>query len=221
MSVSTRFVRHVAVLALLAGGVVWTAWLSPDRADPCAHPDVLSVTGLIPGTRPEGERRERLGGNIVQWSEGHIPDPNQPSEPLLFRIVRSYSVLKAAEHPLALLPNQVEPETIRVEQVEAPGGPLPVHVVRTTGATRFHVVVYLFVLGNDPVVHPFAAQLRGAFRDLTEGPRPLTVILAGGSSTKENAGAREELAVGWIVSAWQHYRAMCIARPRPSAVSAQ
>ena len=85
---STRFVPHIALLALLAGAVVWPAWLSPRRADPCAHADVLPVTGLIPASRPEGERRERLGGDVIQWSEGRVTGSEIPRDmPLFFRIV--------------------------------------------------------------------------------------------------------------------------------------
>jgi len=210
---STRFVPHIAALSMLTVAVVWMSWLSPKRADPCAHPDVLTVTGLIPGSKPEGERKERLNDDIVQWSEGLVTDTRLPRDPLRFRIVRSYSVLKAAERPLALLQNALEPETIRVESVEAIGGPLPIHVVRTTGVTTFHLVAYLYLFGNDPVSHPFAAQLRGALRDLRAGHRPLTVILAGGTATQDTVEAREELAVRWVASAWQHYRSMCIERP--------
>lgn len=213
MTVSTRFVPHIALLAILTGAVVWTAWLSPRRADPCAHPNVLPVTGLIPDSRPEGERRDRLGGDVIQWSEGRVTGSGRPRElPLFFRIIRTYNVLKAAERPLSLMPKPVEPEKVRVEQVEAPGGPLPVHVVRTTGPLAFHLVAYLYVYGNDPVTHPFEAQLRGAWRELREGQRPLTLFLVGGAATRENAAERERIALGWIVSAWQHYRSMCLDR---------
>jgi hypothetical protein len=213
MMVSARFVPHIALLAVLAGAVVWPAWLSPRRADPCAHPDVLPVTGLIPGSRPEGEQRDRLGGDIIQWSEGRLMGPAIPRElPLFFRVIRTYNVLKAAERPLALLPKPLEPETVRVEHVDAPGGPLPIHVVRTTGPAAFHLAAYLYLYGNEPVLHPFEFQLRGALRELREGRRPLTLILVGGAATRENAAEREELALRWIVSAWQHYRSMCLVR---------
>jgi hypothetical protein len=209
MTVSARFVPHIALLAVLAGAVVWWAWLSPRRADPCAHPEVLPVTGLIPGSRPEGERRERLGGDIIQWSEGRIDAELPDEQPLFFRIVRNYNVLKAAERPMALMPQPVEPETVRIELVEAPGGPLPIHVVRTTGPTTFHIAAYVYLYGNDPVPHPFEFQLRGALRELRNGRRPLTLILVGGPATRQNVARREDLALRWIVSAWQHHRSMC------------
>jgi len=209
MTVSARFLPHIALLAVVAGAVVWLAWLSPRRTDPCAHPDVLPVTGLIPGSRPEGERRDRLGGDIIQWSEGRV-SPELPGEqPLFFRIIRTYNVLKAAERPLSLMPTPVEPETLRDELVEAPGGPLPIHIVKSTGPSAFHISAYLYLYGNDPVPHPFEFQLRGALRELREGQRPLTLILAGGSATRENAAQREDLALRWVTSAWQHYRSMC------------
>jgi hypothetical protein len=210
MTVSARFVPHVAVLAVLAGAVVWLAWLSPRRADPCAHPDVLPVTGLIPGSRPEGERRDRLGGDIIQWSEGRLTGPGLTRElPLFYRIVRTYNVLKAAERPLSLMPTPVEPETLRIELVETPEGPLPVHIVRSSGPGVFQVAAYLYLYGNDPVPHPFEFQLRGALRELRQGQRPLTLLLVGGPATRENAAQREDLALRWITSAWQHYRSMC------------
>lgn len=210
---SARFVPHIALLAVLAGAVVWPAWRSPRRADPCAHPDVLLVTGLIPGSRPEGERRDRLGGDIVQWSEGRVTDPGLAGEPpLFFRMIRTYNVLNAAQRPLSPMPKPVDPETVRVELVEAPGGPLPIHVVRTTGPAAFYVAAYLYLYGNDPVPYPFGYQLRGALRELRDGQRPLTLLLAGGATTQANAAEREDLALRWIVSAWQHYRSMCLVR---------
>ena len=208
---STRYVPHIVLLAVLAGAVVWPAWLLPRRADPCAHPDVLPVTGLIPDSRPEGERRDRLGGDVIQWSEGLVTGLGIPRDPpLFFRIVRTYNVLKAAERPLSLMPKKVEPEQVRVEQVETPGGPLPIHVIRTTGPTEFYLAAYLYAYGNDPVPHPFESQVRGALRELREGQRPLTVFLVGSPATRENAAEREAIALRWIVSAWQHYRSMCL-----------
>lgn len=216
MNPSTRFVVPVVVLALACGAIVWPLWLRPHRVDPCAHPDVLGVTGLIPGSQPEGERRDRRSDDIIQWSEGRIPDERFPRDPLLFRIVRSYSALKAAERPLGLMPKVVEPELVRIEHIDAPGGPLPVHVVRTTGRQAFQVVAYLYAYGNEPVAEPFLAQLGGVFRELRYGRRPLTVILAGGAATVETATHRESLALRWIASAWQHYREMCVGRDEPS-----
>ena len=213
MTASARFVPHIALLAVLAGAVVLSAWLSPRRADPCAHPDVLPVTGLIPGSRPEGERRDQLGGDIVQWSEGRLTGPGLPRElPLFFRIIRTYNVRQAAQRPLAFMPTPVEPETVRIERVEAPGGPLPIHIVRTTGPGAFQLAAYLYLYGNDAVQYPFEFQLRGALRELREGRRPLTLILVGGPATRVNAAEREALALRWIVSAWQHYRSMCLVR---------
>ena len=215
MTPSTRFVPHIALLAVLAGAVVWPAWISPRRTDPCAHPDVLPVTGLIPQSRPEGERRDRLGGDVLQWSEGRLTGPGLTRElPLFFRIVRTYNVLMAAQRPLSLMPKPVEPETVRVELVEAPGGPLPIHVIRTTGPTSFYVAAYLYLFGNDPVPYPFSYQLRGALRELRDGQRPMTLFLVGGPATEANAAEREALAFRWIVSAWQHYHSVCVVPTR-------
>lgn len=213
MKPSTRFVVPMVALALACGAIVWPRWLQPQRVDPCAHADVLGVTGLIAGSKPEGERRENRSDDVIQWSEGRIPDERFPRDPMMFRIVRNYSVLKAAERPLGLLPKTVEPEAVRIEHIDAPGGPLPVHMVRTTGRGVFYVVAYVFVFGNEPVAEPFLAQLRGAFRELLHGRRPLTLIFAAGMATPETAAHREELALRWIASAWEHYRAMCVATP--------
>lgn len=210
MTPSTRFLLPIAALALASGALVWPRWLAPTRVDTCAHPEVLSVTGLIPGSRPEGERRDRLSDDNVQWSEGLVTDARFPRDPMHFRIVRSFNVLKTAERPLGLMPVNVEPEQIRLERVDAPGGPLSVHLVRSTGRDLFHVVAYAFVFGNEPVARPFVAQLQGALRELGNGRRPLTLLLAGGAATPETAPQREEIAIRWIAAAWQHYRGMCL-----------
>jgi len=207
---STRFLVPIVGLALACGAIVWPRWLHPQRIDTCARPEVLSVTGLIAGSQPEGERRDRLDSDNVQWSEGSIADASFPKDPLLFRIVRSYNVLKTAEHPLGLMPVRVDPEQVRLELLDTPGGPLPVHVMRSSGRNSFHVVAYTFVFGNEPVESPFVAQLRGALRELRDGRRPLTILLAGGAATSETAPHREEVAMRWIASAWQHYRQLCL-----------
>jgi hypothetical protein len=214
MKPSTRFVVPIAALALACGAVVWPRWLQPRRVDPCAHPDVLAVTGLIPGSRPAGERRDQLSAENIQWSEGLVLDESLPRDPMVFRMVRTFNVLKAAERPLGLMPARVEPETARVELVDAAGGPLPVHLVRSSGSTMFQVVAYSFVYGNEPVTHPFVAQVEGALRELRNGRRPLTILLVGGAATPDTAARREELALRWIASAWQHYRGMCLAGGR-------
>jgi hypothetical protein len=210
MRLSTRFLVPAAGLALVCGLIVWPRWLAPQRAETCARPEVLSVTGLIPGTQPEGENRARLSVDTIQWSEGLIPDDLLPRHPLVFRIVRSYAVLKTAEHPLGLMPNRLEAEVFAHREVETPGGPIPVYVVRSSGQSEFQLVAYAFVFGNEPVENPFFAQLRGAFRELSNGRRPLTVLLAGGVASPETAAHREALALRWIASAWGHYREMCL-----------
>jgi hypothetical protein len=210
MKPSTRFAVPIVALALASAAFVWPRWLQPRRADPCARPDVLTVTGLIPGSRPKGERRESLSTETIQWSEGLVADESLPRDPLVFRIVRTFDVLKAAERPLGLMPGRVEPETARLQRIDTPDGQLPVHVVRSSGRAVFHVVAYAFLYGNEPVPLPFVAQLRGTFRELTNGRRPLTILLAGGGATPETAPHREELALRWIASAWQHYRSMCL-----------
>jgi hypothetical protein len=220
MRISNRFLLPTAGLALLCGAIVWPRWLNPQRHDTCARPDVLGVTGLIEGSEPGGERRSHLTADTIQWSEGLIPDASFPRDPMVFRIVRSYRVLKTAEHPVGMMPVKVEPETMRLELVDTPEGTLPVHVMRSSGRELFHIVAYSFVFGNEPVASPFLAQLRGTLRELREGRRPLTIFLAGGAATPETAPQREKIALRWIASAWQHYRGMCFDgglahRPRP------
>jgi hypothetical protein len=210
MRLSTRFLLPAAALAVVCGAIVWPRWIFPRRAETCLRPEVLSVTGLIPGTEPEGERRELLTADVIQWSEGQIPDEQMPRHPLVFRIVRSYSVLKAAEWPLGLMPVRVEAETNAEKIVDAPGGPIPVHLVHSSGHAEFQLVVYAFLFGNEPVANPFLAQLQGALRELRHGRRPLTVLLAGGVATPETVAHREAVALRWISSAWDHYRTMCL-----------
>jgi hypothetical protein len=223
MRTSGRFLVPIAGLALLCGAIVWPRWLNPQRRDTCARPEVLSVTGLIEGSQPEGERRGNLDADNIQWSEGLIADPSFPRDPMVFRIVRSYGVLKTAEHPVGLMPVRIEPETVRLELVDTADGPIPVHVMHSSGREAFHVVAYAFVFGNEPVASPFLAQLQGVLRELREGRRPLTIFLAAGAATPETAPHREEIALRWIASAWQHYGVMCLdggRAPGPEAAGA-
>jgi hypothetical protein len=203
--VATRHCAAIAALALAASIRIWPAWLSPERVDPCAHPDLLAVTGLIPGTTPTGQRRERLNDDVIQWSEGALTEDD-----FAFRLIRSYNVRQAAERPLLLLPHKNDPERLALEWVDAPGGPLPVHTVRTTGFGSFDVVAYLYVLGNQPVSSPFLAGVRGAFGELRTGKRPLSVFLAAGPATPDTEQERRDVAVSWVVAAWSHYRSVCM-----------
>jgi hypothetical protein len=209
VNLSTRFLVPAALLALAAGAIVWPRWLSPQRIDPCAHPEVLEVTGLIPGSHPDRERRDQHSADIIQWSEGTIPDTSFPRNPLQFRIVRNYNVLKAAEGAPSLL-GRVESETARIEHVEAPGGPLPVHVIHGSGRESFQVIAYLYALGNEPVRLPFLAQLSAAVNELRGGRLPLTIFIAGGSTSAQTVEHREKLALDWLGAAWLHYRGMCL-----------
>jgi hypothetical protein len=210
MRLSTRFLLPAAGLALACGTIVWPRWLAPDRVDTCARPDVLSVTGLIRGSKPESENRAKLDADRIQYSEGLVPDEREPRHPMVFRMVRSYSVLKSAEHPLGLMPGRLEAERMRRKQLDVPGGPIPVQLVHTSGTEHFHVVAYAFLFGNEPVENPFLAQLAGTLRELRTGRRPLTVLIAGGVATPETAPRREALALRWIAAAWEHYRGLCI-----------
>lgn len=208
MTVSHRHAAAVAALALLAGLGVWTAWLSPARHDPCATPDLLRVTGLIPGTPPTPQRLDRLNDDTIQWSEGALREDS-----LSFRIVRGYDVGRMAERPLALMPELGEAEDLEVVWQEVPGGPLPIHVVRTGGVHRFHVAAYLFVLGNQPVRSPALAQFGRVSDSIRVGREPLTVFLAGGGALREDADAARARVVAWIEGAWGHYRRSCVRPP--------
>ena len=82
--------------------------------------------------------------------------------------------------------------------------------MQSSGREAFHVVAYPSSSETSRSRIPSWPSFAARLRELRDGRRPLTVLLAGGAATPETAAHREELAFRWIASAWQHYRSMCI-----------
>ena len=99
MRSSSRFLIPIVGLALGFRRDRVAALARPAASRHLCSPGSAQRHGTDPGLAARGRaaQQARRDDNI-QWSEGLIPTPASPRDPMVFRIVRNYSVLKSAEH---------------------------------------------------------------------------------------------------------------------------
>jgi hypothetical protein len=219
----------VALVALLAlAAVVRLAWLRDARGpDVCRSPEAIKATSLIPGTIALGERLEALDADTFQWSEGELPNPLSARNPMQFQIVRSYDAPRLYGNPLRLgertgpgahealasagsRPDRMQPEDLRVRELEVDGVRLPVHIAWDhTQAPTSRLVAWMFVYENRPVRSPLLSQLASAFPLVLGGPRPLTLVTISALATRSASDPVEEAAAAWLADAWRYIARSC------------
>jgi hypothetical protein len=209
-AISTRYLLPVAALALAAIALTWPRWLQPDLVDPCARPELVRATNRIPGTSSAGEDVERLSRHNLQWSRAEVPNPIYRDMPLEARIIRSFQAHSIAERPTRRLGDSLEAEATEVVWLETPGGRIPVNVVFETAQTPARIVSYLYLVGDEPVRHPFQAMVRDLWSQLFRGREPTTLFIIGGYGPKRRLDEVKDLELAWIADAWQHYRGACV-----------
>jgi hypothetical protein len=219
----------VALIALLgaAAALRFLALGDARGADPCATPDALKATSLIPGSTALGERLESLDGETFQWSEGEVANPLLPRLPMEFQIIRSWDAPRLYNNPIRHAdPGQqqadgdergrtprLQPEELRVREVEVDGERLPIHLAwdhTDTGGSR--LVAWLFVFDDRPVRSPLVAQLRSALGLAFGGPRPLTLVTLAAVAPAQRSAPVEDAAAEWFAGAWRYVARSC--RPR-------
>jgi hypothetical protein len=224
MRVSTNFA--IALIALLgaASAVRLAALGGAHGDDPCASPDALRATSLIPGSVALGERLEALDGAVFQWSEGEIANPLLPKLPMQFQIIRSWDAPRLYNNPIRhgdpaqreagagerRRPPRLQPEELRVRELDVDGVRVPIHLAwdhTDTGTSR--LVAWLFVFDDRPVRSPLAAQLRGALGLAFEGPRPLTLVTLAAVAPAPSTARVEDAAADWFADAWRYVARAC------------
>lgn len=207
--------RHAgAIAALLVAALVPAAWntLHPRRVDPCRNPGALIATSLIPDTRPGPEQWSRRNADVIQWSEGTVPVPQDAREPLHFQIVRSYDARSLYGQPLELAFHKVEAEDHELIRVGSGESQATIHLVHDHTQARSRMIAYLYVYGNRPVSSPLLYQLSVAPWVVVSGRRPLTILLIAGTAPHRHTEAADAVARRWLTQAWEFYRRSCLKR---------
>ena len=209
MRVSGKY--GVALVALLAVGAAprIAAYRGVRGDDPCKAPGAMKATSMIPGTLALGERLESLGPATFQWSEGEIENPALAKTPMQFQIIRSFDGPFLYENPVRFAGARLEPEELRVREVEVDAERIPVHIAWDRTKQPSRLVAYFFAFDGRPVRSPLAAQLRRAVGLALGGPRPTTLVLVSGVASPDDASVVEDAAAAWLGDAWRYFAHAC------------
>ncbi len=228
--VSTKFGVPLLLVMGAAAMLRLTALGDVRGVDPCASPDSLRATSLIPGTTALGERLEALDEATFQWSEGEVAHPLFPKLPMEFQIIRSYDAPSLYNNPLRfgeprLEPRRaggaeaagrhlrLQPEELQLQIVEADGARLPIHLAWDhTNAHASRLVAWYFTFDNEPVRSPLAAQLRNSLSLAFGGPRPLTLVTLSAVAPPQLTANVEDAASAWLAGSWSYIARTC--KPR-------
>jgi hypothetical protein len=216
IALSTRYAWWLVFLlgAALVPVALGFAW--PRRHDDCRHPDMLTLTLAIPGSKPTSSAGRRAApaparpadeGAIAQWTEGALENPEPGGAALGFWIVRTFDPALAS--PRIVLRGSFDPESHELRELETASGLLPVHVAidRTRGPSR--VVAWAWAYDGRPTADVFPALLRAAPKRLFQGAVPVTLFLVDGSASDPETARVEATATQWISDAWSHMARYC------------
>ena len=235
---SARFAPALVAITVVAAALQLGAVRGARGEDPCASPESLRATTLIPGSAALGERLELLDDATFQWSEGEVPNPMHPSQPMRFQIVRSYASAWLSENPLkfafsgtgrpaadpqAERRRRLQPEELRVVMTASEAGVVPIRVAwdhtesrvllgRSEGRGPSRLAAWFFVFDNRAVSSPVREQLRGAVGLAVGGARPLSLVMISALATEETVAPVEAAATAWLARAWEYTARSC--RPR-------
>ena len=211
--ISPRYALPVLAMLSLTLVLVLSHALHPRYVDDCANPEALLATAMIERYRtPRAEWKEhwaRHRPDRVQWSEATVPFGENGKNPLHLLIIRSFRAASLSRRPIGLLPDLFQPEHRNSSHVERGSTRLPIHRVYDDTRAFTHIAAYFFVYAGRPVNNPFLAQLRSAATQIVRGTRPLTLLLAEGSSPSGQLEALEERLEEWLIAAWDYYRSVC------------
>jgi hypothetical protein len=213
IALSTRYTRWLLLLLGAALAPVLLEAVRPRRHDDCRHPDMLTLTLAIPGSRPTASRARRtserpaLPSEITLWTEGHLAGPGDGGNAPRFWIVRSFDPGQAS--PRGVLEGSFDPESHEVRELATGTGVLPVHLAIDRTRSPSRVVAWAWAYDGRPTADVFPALLRAAPRRLLRGAVPVTLFLVDGSAGGPDTAPLEAAATQWIADAWAHMVRYC------------
>lgn len=206
---SRRFAIAIAGMLGVTALVVAALTARPHRHDPCARPEVLSVSSLIPGARHTRTRDPDPKDRFSLWVEGTFANLLSAKDPFQYRIVRSYNVLGASLNPTNLVAPHTDAEHHRMESIEMDGTSIPVHVVEDYTKHPPQLIAYFQMYGVTPVSNPIATHLRSFRNVLRYGTPPVTTVIVNGPMTRADRPEVEEKVLAWLGGAWQFIDRFC------------
>jgi hypothetical protein len=215
IALSSRHARWLFLLLAAALLPLLLEQVRPRRHDDCRHPDMLTLTLAIPGSKPTRStaRRARAEGggasrgDFTLWTQGEIESPEDAQEALRFWMIRSFD--PDAISPRAVLQGEFDPESHEVREIETEQGRLPVHVAIDRTRQPNRLVAWAFAYAGRPVAEVFPALLEAAPARLLRGSVPVTLFLVDAAAHEAAAGAVDAAATQWIAEAWSHMARYC------------
>jgi hypothetical protein len=211
IALSSRHARWLVPLLAFALAPFVLEEVRPRRHDDCRHPDMLTLTLAIPGSKPGPRRRAprpgRASEDFAQWTEGGIVNVEDEQNALRFWIIRAFD--PGAASPRRVLREAFDPESHEVREVPSAAGPLPVHVAIDRTRSPGRLVAWAWVYDGAPTADIFPALLRAAPRRLVTGSVPVTLFLVDGVASGPDIAAIDTAATTWIADAWSHMARYC------------
>ena len=213
IALSTRQARWLVLLLAAALVPIVLEAVRPRRHDDCRHPDMLTLTLAIPGSKPSprrpGEDGRNVGGDaqFTQWTEGQVEGPDDGESALQFWIIRAWDA--GAASPRRVLREAFDPEVHEVRELASEAGPLPVHVAIDRTRSPGRLVAWTWIYDGQPTADIFPALLRAAPRRLVTGSVPVTLLLVDGVAGDRDPADLDGAATKWLAGAWSHIARYC------------
>jgi hypothetical protein len=216
IALSTRHARWLILLmaAALVPFLLEEVW--PRRHDDCRHPDMLTLTLAIPGSKPARSAARRAAAeadgpasreDFPLWTQGEIEGPEDARSALRFWMIRSFD--PGAVSPRGVLRGDFDPESHEVRDLETKEGVLPVHVAIDGTRNPRRLVAWAWAYDGRPAGEIFPALLEAAPMRLLKGSVPVTLLLVDGQAHDGDTEAVDAAALRWIAEAWSHVARYC------------
>jgi hypothetical protein len=170
------------------------------------HDECGSGSRAAPLTGVAGiERVERHRDSIFQWTSREEKTPG----------VLSHAVIRARKPRVLADPGSLAKSRVilssrsEVRHRSLGGIDLPIHFDRTEDAGHSRFSAYLFIYADRPVESLLHQQIAAGWEPLPFGRRPVTVMMAWGIGTPEQARRLEAEATHWIVETWKLFASQC------------
>ncbi|MCP5059198.1 MAG: hypothetical protein GY937_21035 [bacterium] len=206
---SRRFVLAIAGLLGVTAILVAILTVRPHRFDPCAHPQTLSVTSLIPGAKHLETKELGPDSRYLMRTEGTFSNPISRKAPFEYEIVRSFDVLNMALRPVTLVAPQIDAEHHRLESIDVDGTSIPVHIVEDFTKQPPQLIAYIQAYGLTPSSNPMASHLLNFLGVLRHGTPAVTTVIVNGPITRAGQPEAEESALRWLGDSWKFIERFC------------